>query len=86
MTAEYQDSWHEAMALLAYPNTAPDALRLLAHLVDDIWHLAGDKSHDTSWSTKRASIAFIYKVNRHSLSYSIYVFTIGHVSLKTKLT
>lgn len=68
MTAHYQDSWHQAMALLAHPNAAADALRSLAQLVDDVWYLAGDKSYDTSWYTKRASLAFIYKVTIKSIS------------------
>ena len=62
MTSEYQDSWPEAMGLLSHPNAAGDAFKLLGQLVDDIWYCAGDKSHDMNWYTKRASLAFIYKV------------------------
>ena len=65
MTTVHRGNWHEAMALLAHPQAAGDALSLLGHLVDDIWYLAGDKSHDYNWYTKRASLAFIYKVSKN---------------------
>lgn len=62
MTTPYQRTWPQAMAQLAQPSAAVDAMSLLGQLVDEIWHLAGDKSHDVSWYTKRASLAYIYKV------------------------
>jgi len=62
MTIPYAENWHEAMAELASPSAALDALSLLAQLVDDIWYHAGDKSYDTNWYTKRVSLAGIYKV------------------------
>jgi len=62
MTAVYQSTWPQAMGLMTHPSAAGDALTNLGQLVDDIWYLAGDKSHDMSWYTKRAELAFIYKV------------------------
>lgn len=38
----------------------PASLRELNALSDEIWYLAGDVSVDTSWYTKRASLAAIY--------------------------
>ncbi len=36
------------------------SLRELHALSDEIWYLAGDTSVDTSWYTKRASLAAVY--------------------------
>ena len=52
--------WPEALALAALPRNVPVALNELSLLVDDIHFLAGDASVDTSWYTKRASLATIY--------------------------
>lgn len=38
----------------------PASLKELAALSDEIWFLAGDVSVDSSWYTKRASLASIY--------------------------
>jgi ubiquinone biosynthesis protein COQ9 len=38
----------------------PASLRELHALSDEIWYLAGDTSVDTSWYTKRASLAALY--------------------------
>ena len=51
---------HQAMALKAYPPVAPTALENLSLMVDDIWYMAGDKSTDFNWYTKRAILAAIY--------------------------
>ena len=37
------------------------ALKNLCELVDDIWYYAGDKSVDSSWYTKRITLAAVYK-------------------------
>ncbi|KAL8724100.1 MAG: hypothetical protein Q9166_008133 [cf. Caloplaca sp. 2 TL-2023] len=52
--------WQEALAILAMPNHFGDSLRELALLSDEIHFLAGDKSVDTSWYTKRAGLSAIY--------------------------
>ncbi|KAL8909268.1 MAG: hypothetical protein Q9207_000278 [Kuettlingeria erythrocarpa] len=52
--------WQEALAILAMPGNVPEALRELALLSDEIHFLAGDKSVDTSWYTKRAGLSTIY--------------------------
>lgn len=38
----------------------PSSLQELAALSDEIWYLAGDTAVDTSWYTKRASLAAVY--------------------------
>ncbi|RKF72784.1 Ubiquinone biosynthesis protein coq9, mitochondrial [Golovinomyces cichoracearum] len=52
--------WPEALALMALPSNIPVAMNELSSLVDEIWFLSGDVSVDTSWYTKRASLATIY--------------------------
>ncbi|XP_062501083.1 ubiquinone biosynthesis protein COQ9, mitochondrial-like isoform X2 [Corticium candelabrum] len=60
MNEPYIKRWPEALALKALPQHMPDALTHLAHLVDDMWYLAGDTSMDFSWYTRRASLAVLY--------------------------
>lgn len=50
----------QAFALSAQASNLPSSLRELARLSDEIWFLAGDSSVDSSWYTKRASLAAIY--------------------------
>ena len=45
---------------MALPGNLPTSLQELAALSDEIWFLAGDKSVDASWYTKRASLSAIY--------------------------
>jgi ubiquinone biosynthesis protein COQ9 len=45
---------------MAMPRYIPPAMTELARLSDEIWFLAGDTSVDTSWYTKRATLAAIY--------------------------
>ncbi|CAI6334646.1 unnamed protein product [Periconia digitata] len=54
------DKWQEALAIMAQPSFIPPSLAELARLADEIWYLAGDKSVDGSWYTKRASFSAIY--------------------------
>lgn len=52
--------WQEALAVMAQPSYVPASVKELAMLADEIWFLAGDKSVDPSWYTKRASLSAIY--------------------------
>ncbi|KAI0121622.1 COQ9-domain-containing protein [Xylariales sp. AK1849] len=52
--------WQEALAIMAQPSLVPASLHELALLVDEIYHLAGDKAVDPSWYTKRGSLSAIY--------------------------
>lgn len=60
MLVPYIDSWPQALAILARPNNASTALRLMHEIVDSIWIAAGDKSHDLSWYSKRLLLAGVY--------------------------
>jgi len=45
---------------MAQPSNIPTSIGELASLSDEIWFLAGDKSVDSSWYTKRASLSTVY--------------------------
>jgi ubiquinone biosynthesis protein COQ9 len=55
----HKEAVRRAMAWLLLPRQAALTARLMAGLVDGIWHAAGDQSADFSWYTKRASLAGI---------------------------
>jgi ubiquinone biosynthesis protein COQ9 len=61
---EIVEPWREAVrrafAVLALPQHAPLALRLIYETVDGIWYAAGDRATDFSFYTKRATLAGIY--------------------------
>jgi ubiquinone biosynthesis protein COQ9 len=61
---EIVEPWREAVrravTVLALPQNAPMALRLLYDTVDAVWYAAGDSSTDFSFYTKRATLAGIY--------------------------
>ena len=61
MNVPYMSKWPEALAIMAYPQNAPSSVHLGLELVDSMWHLAGDKSVDINWYTKRISLLGIYK-------------------------
>lgn len=52
--------WQEALALMSLAENIPASLKELSLLSDEIWFLAGDVSVDSSWYTKRASLAGVY--------------------------
>jgi ubiquinone biosynthesis protein COQ9 len=61
---EIVEPWREAvrraLLVLAPPQYAPLALRLLYDTVDGIWYAAGDSATDFSFYSKRATLAGIY--------------------------
>ena len=61
---EIVEPWREAvrraLAVLALPQHATLAFRLLYETVDGIWYAAGDSATDFSFYTKRATLAAIY--------------------------
>jgi ubiquinone biosynthesis protein COQ9 len=61
---EIVEPWREAvrhaLAVLALPQHAALALRLLYETVDGIWYAAGDSATDFSFYTKRMTLAGIY--------------------------
>lgn len=50
----------QAMGLMLLPQNAPDAMKNVAYLVDEIWYHAGDTSTDINWYTKRGVLAGLY--------------------------
>ncbi|KAI9238328.1 hypothetical protein MVEG_00893 [Podila verticillata NRRL 6337] len=60
MIAPYVDRWPEALAVMGQPSNVTMSLGHLAKIVDEIWYLAGDKSADMNWYTKRASLMGVY--------------------------
>ena len=52
--------WQEALAIMSLGENIPTSLRELGALSDEVWFLAGDTSVDSSWYTKRASLAAVY--------------------------
>ena len=55
----WREAVRRALAVLALPQNAPLALRLLYDTVDAIWRGAGDHPADFSFYTKRASLAAV---------------------------
>jgi rpsU-divergently transcribed protein len=49
-----QGHWLNAMALSALPEHAEATTRLALETVDEIWHVAGDRSVDYNWYIRRA--------------------------------
>ncbi|EDO32539.1 predicted protein [Nematostella vectensis] len=60
MVIPYISTWPQAMQLMMRPENAPDALKNVAYMVDEIWYHAGDTSTDYNWYTKRAMLAALY--------------------------
>lgn len=52
--------WPTALGHMSLLGNLPSSLQELAALSDEIWYLAGDTAVDTSWYTKRASLAAVY--------------------------
>ena len=47
-------------ALYALPHLAPEGARLIWGTADAIWEAIGDKSRDSNWYTKRATLSAVY--------------------------
>ncbi|KAJ3288108.1 Ubiquinone biosynthesis protein coq9, mitochondrial [Borealophlyctis nickersoniae] len=60
MTAPYISRWPDAVALMAQPQNVPNSLQNLGELVDEMWYIAGDRSVDMNWYSKRAMLAGVY--------------------------
>jgi len=55
-----RDAVRRGMALLALPQNAPTAARLLYRTVDAIWRVVGDTATDWNFYSKRALLAGVY--------------------------
>eukprot|EP00126_Sphaerothecum_destruens_P000119 Sdes_comp10148_c0_seq1m1761 len=62
LTIPYVNRWHEALALMALPSNVSYSFVSMATFADEIWHLAGDKSTDLNWYTKRALFLGVYSL------------------------
>ncbi|KAG0234054.1 Ubiquinone biosynthesis protein coq9, mitochondrial [Actinomortierella wolfii] len=60
MVAPYIKRWPEALAIMGQPTNVPMSLDHLAKIADEIWYLAGDRSADMNWYSKRAMLMGIY--------------------------
>jgi len=56
----YLTRWNEALALGGLPNNAPKTLEKLTYIADEIWYIAGDRSADLNWYTKRGLLMSAY--------------------------
>ena len=56
----YIEKWPQAMALGLKPQNLTTTLGQLHSISDEIWYLAGDKSKDYNWYTKRALLTNVY--------------------------
>ncbi len=56
----WREAVRRALLVLALPQYAPLAMRLLYETVDGIWYAAGDSATDFSFYTKRATLAGVY--------------------------
>jgi ubiquinone biosynthesis protein COQ9 len=45
---------------MAMPQNMPNTMQQLGELVDEMWFLAGDKSTDLNWYTKRMLLSGVY--------------------------
>ncbi|MDO8606562.1 MAG: COQ9 family protein [Phaeospirillum sp.] len=58
--ADHREAIRRATSLLSLPQNLPLALRLTWGTSDAVWHVIGDRSHDFSWYTKRATLGAVY--------------------------
>lgn len=56
----YREAVQKAAVILSLPINVPVATRLMYETVDEMWRLAGDRSTDFSYYTKRASLSAVY--------------------------
>ncbi len=60
LSAPHREAIRRAMSVLALPQNAPLALRLLWRTVDAVWYAAGDTATDFNFYTKRGLLAGVY--------------------------
>jgi ubiquinone biosynthesis protein COQ9 len=56
----HREAVRRALAVLALPGNARTAAACAGRTIDTIWYLAGDRSADFSWYTKRALLTGVY--------------------------
>ncbi|WEW60592.1 Ubiquinone biosynthesis protein coq9, mitochondrial [Emydomyces testavorans] len=60
MNEEIIQHWQDALAVMSLPSNILPSLRELYKLSSEILYLANDRSVDTSWYTRRLSVATVY--------------------------
>jgi ubiquinone biosynthesis protein COQ9 len=50
----------KALAVMSLPQNIGSSMQELASLSDEMWFLAGDRSVDFNWYTKRATLSAVY--------------------------
>ena len=60
MSAPLIDKWPEALALMSHPVNLQRSFNFTSELMDEIWYLAGDKSVDLNWYSKRLLLSGVY--------------------------
>ena len=56
----YLDKWPQGMALGLKPQNLTTTMSQLYNISDEIWYLAGDRSTDINWYTKRHLLTKVY--------------------------
>ena len=56
----HREAIRRAASILSLPQNLPLALRLTWGTADAVWLTVGDKAHDFSWYTKRATLSAVY--------------------------
>lgn len=56
----YKESIRSSLSLMAFPKNSKKSMKILYNTCNSIWRLAGDKSTDFSFYTKRFSLAGVY--------------------------
>ena len=57
---KYKEAIRSSLSITALPNNSKKSLNILYRTCNNIWRIAGDKSTDFSFYTKRATLAAIY--------------------------
>jgi ubiquinone biosynthesis protein COQ9 len=58
--SQFYPKWSQAMAIGALPQNLPYTIKSLAIMADELWWLAGDRSTDINWYSRRALLIGIY--------------------------
>ena len=58
---------------MSLPENVAGSMAELARLADEIWFLAGDRSVDISWYTKRATLSAVYASTGAQFSYAMLI-------------
>ncbi|KAK2737234.1 Ubiquinone biosynthesis protein coq9, mitochondrial [Myotisia sp. PD_48] len=60
MNSDLVHHWQDALAIMSLPSNIPSSLTELYELSSDILYLAGDRSVDSSWYSRRLAVSTVY--------------------------